>query len=505
MGTTNSHDKSSLDNHMAGILTDSALYINHREIPNKLLAQCKEVNFEAKILEVKDALENNSNSKYTKAEIDKQLAFIKQGQQHYYVMIAEEIFRIADDNNYGICKHLNQIYLFNGAFWAPIDKDTFQRFLGEAALNMGIIRFKAKLFHFKENLCKQFYSDAHTPILTANNNEVLINLQNGTYAITPQGSSLRPFNKDEMLTYQLSFKFDKNAKATRFQEYLDRVLPDKSKQLVLAEYIGYLFVRNGSATLKEEKVLLLYGVGANGKSVFFEIVNALLGKENVSNNSLKNLTNENGYYRASLASKLLNYASEICGKMETNIFKQMVSGEPIDARLPYGEPFIITQYAKMIFNCNELPKDIERTNAFFRRFLIIHFAETIPPHEQDKELHTKIIDNELAGVFNWALEGLNRLLKQKGFSKCEAIELAREEYKIQSDSILTFLLDENYKPSTTKSKPLKELYQEYSNFCHDNGYRRCGNKQFSKRLISENYVNSRNALGTIFFIEKINF
>ncbi len=183
----------------------------------------------------------------------------------------------------------------------------------------------------------------------------------------------------------------------------------------------------------------------------------------------------------------------------------MVSGEPIDARLPYGEPFIITQYAKMIFNCNELPKDIERTNAFFRRFLIIHFAETIPPHEQDKELHTKIIDNELAGVFNWALEGLNRLLKQKGFSKCDAIELAREEYKIQSDSILTFLLDENYKPSTTKSKPLKELYQEYSNFCHDNGYRRYGNKQFSKRLISENYVNSRNAQGIIFFIEKINF
>jgi putative DNA primase/helicase len=34
--------------------------------------------------------------------------------------------------------------------------------------------------------------------------------------------------------------------------------------------------------------------------------------------------------------------------------------------------------------------------------------------EQDKQLHIKIIENELSGVFNWVLEGLNRLF-QKNF------------------------------------------------------------------------------------------
>src|SRR5690606_16817975 len=110
-----------------------------------------------------------------------------------------------------------------------------------------------------------------------------------------------------------------------------------------------------------------------------------------------------GYARAMLANKLLNYATEINGKLETSTFKQLVSGEPVEARLPYGEPFTLTNYAKLIFNCNELPKDVEQTHAYFRRFLIVPFEVTIPGTEQDKELSKKIIESELSGVFNWVL------------------------------------------------------------------------------------------------------
>ena len=154
---------------------------------------------------------------------------------------------------------------------------------------------------------------------------------------------------------------------------------------------------------------------------------------------MQSLTNDNGYFRAKLANKLVNYGSEINGKLESAIFKQLVSGEPVEARLPYGEPFTLKQYAKLIFNCNELPKDVEHTNAYFRRFLIIPFDVTIPEHEQDKNLHTKIIEKELSGVFNWVLEGLNRLLEQKKFSDCEAAQQAVEEYKIECDSVQMFL------------------------------------------------------------------
>ncbi len=503
MKNENNSRKVNLDENIK-IYLNASQFPKHEVILNNILAQIGKVNFENRVIETTDDHENESISDSQKNETQRQLENNKPKLHHYLVLITEEILRIANEGNYGICKLQNEIYLYNGAYWKKIDKELFQEFLGEATLKMGVTKYKAKFFQFKEYLFKQFMSDAYRPTANTDKDVVKINLLNGTYIISVSGCKLVQFRREDALLYQLSFSYNQNSIAPIFDKYLNRVLPDKSQQMVLAEYIGYLFIKNGSKAIKEEKVLILYGSGANGKSVFFEIINALLGKENITNYPLQNLTDSKGYHRAKIANVLLNYASEISGKMEANVFKQMASGEPIDARLPFGEPFTLDQYAKLIFNCNELPKDVEHSNAFFRRFLIIYFSQTIPAHEQDKELHTKIIENELSGVFNWALEGLNRLLFQKGFTKCEAVEQAREEYKIQSDSILTFLQEENYQPSLTYSKSLKELYREYTFFCVDNGYRACGNKLFRKRLEDAGYGSDRNAQGRLIYIEKIN-
>lgn len=160
----------------------------------------------------------------------------------------------------------------------------------------------------------------------------------------------------------------------------------------------------------------------------------------------------------------------------------MVSGEPVEACLKYGQPFTMTEYAKFIFNCNELPKDVEHTNAYFRRFLIIPFDVTIPPPEQDKNLHTKIIDNELSGVFNWVLQGLNRLLEQKRFSDCEAAQQAIEQYKMESNSVQMFLNENQYKGSPKNFKLIKDLYLEYRIFCNDDGMIPFKKSNFIKQL-----------------------
>ena len=92
-----------------------------------------------------------------------------------------------------------------------------------------------------------------------------------------------------------------------FMKYLDRVLLDEDAQKVLAEYIGWIFT-----PLKLEKCLFLYGSGKNGKSVFVDIVEALLGKENISHESLSDMCGENGdRSRANLSGKLLNTCSDV--------------------------------------------------------------------------------------------------------------------------------------------------------------------------------------------------
>jgi putative DNA primase/helicase len=422
--------------------------------------------------------------------------------KHYLILSIENALKLAENNSWGLCKNNDFIYLYNGTFWAELDKETFQKFLGAAAEKMGVPKFSARFYQFKEHLFKQFLSTAYLPTPAIDKNKVLINLQNGTFEISSQGTKLRPFDRKDFITYQLPFEYNPEAKAPIFQAYLNRVLPDQERQRVLAEYLGYVFIKHGSNALKEEKALVLHGTGANGKSVFFEVVNALLGIENVSSYSLQSITNDNGYFRAKLANKLVNYASEINGKLESSIFKQMVSGEPVEARLPYGQPFQLKQYAKLIFNCNELPKDVEHTTAYFRRFLIIPFDVTIPPGEQNKQLHNEIIDAELSGVFNWVLDGLKRLLTQKRFSECDAAQKAVEEYKIDSDTVQLFLIEYGYKASTTTGMPLNTMYNEYDGYCIRNNFKPCSSRTIAARLRGLGYNVERKAYGNEVFAVK---
>lgn len=419
----------------------------------------------------------------------------KLNRSDYIVIVIDEILKVAAVNTWNICIKNGAIYLYNGQYWEQIDKPKFQNFLGRAAIKSGIEVNTAKYYAFKEQLYSQFVSAAYLEPPTASKGTTLINLLNGTFEITPQKQILRPFNAKDFLTHQLPFKYDPEAKAPIFKKFLDEVLTDKTKQEVLAEYLGYIFIN--PTVLKLEKVLILFGSGANGKSVVFEVVSALLGRENISGYSLQSLTNDNGYYRAKIGDKLLNYASELNGKMETDVFKQMISGEPLEARLPYGEPFTLTQYAKLMFNCNTLPKDVEHTNAFFRRFLIIHFDKTIAEKDQDKDLANKIINNELSGVFNWVLNGLKRVLLQKGFTYSEAIESMKEVYENESDSVKSFIDEYGYKPSLRDTTLVKKMYDEYRAYCFEDGFKPVNKTNFKKRLNHHKLYVKRAAVGYV--------
>jgi putative DNA primase/helicase len=203
-----------------------------------------------------------------------------------------------------------------------------------------------------------------------------------------------------------------------------------------------------------------------------------------------------------LANKVLNYASEISGKSDPNVFKQLVSGEPVEARFPYGQPFTLTDYAKLIFNCNELPAEVEHSHAYFRRFLILPFLETIPETEQDKQLAAKIIATELSGVFNWVIAGLNRLLHQRQFTHSEAVTEQVEDYRLQSDSVRSFLDDNDYAASTTHTIARKVLYAEYKVHCQEEGNRPVNSRNFAKRLESYGIQGGRRNFGHIHWLAR---
>lgn len=416
----------------------------------------------------------------------------------YQVIVVDEIMKAAVKHDWGLCTKDGFIYAYTGAFWQVTDEEDLKSFLSNAAVKMGVPALDARHFKFKDELYRQFLSSAYLSTPTERQS-VLINLANGTFEVSEGGQVLREYKREDFIKYQLSFDYDPDAKCPLFEAYLRRVLPDEDCRKVLAEFMGYVFTKN----LKLSKTLILYGSGANGKSVFFNIVNALLGKENISYYPLDTLTRSE-YQRAELANRLLNYASEINGKMETDMFKKLVSGEPVDARQIYKRPFDLYDYGKLMFNCNLLPKDTEQTDAFFRRFIIIPFNQRIPENEQDPNLSDKIIAKELSGVFNWVIDGLKRLLAQKGFTVSDSIKSQTENYRKESDSVALFTDDFNYVPSDTEYETLQNMYFEYKTYCQDNGYKACSNRTFKDRLNGMGFRSMKKMQGQVIFARKEN-
>ena len=446
-----------------------------KEVLNKLLEQIESIDFESRVFSRPKNFFNDDKAD----EFDDESSNNRLKDYHYQIEIVEHLKELAEKNDWGLAKHQGMTYVYNGAFWSNVERDTLKNFLGEAAEKMGVPKYKAMYFRFKNNLLEQFYASTYLEVPEKSYDTVMINLLNGTYEITSKGRGLRPFNRKDFIKYQLPFEYDEKAEAPIFHKYLKEVLPDKEDRKSLSESLGYVFI--SPRTLKLEKAVVLYGSGANGKSVFFEVSNALLGKENITNYSLQSLTDEKGYQRARLGGSLLNYSSDISAKITDNaIFKQLVSGEPVDARLPYRDPFILFDYGKLMFNCNRLPREAERSDAFFRRFHIMHFNVTIPDHKQNKGLHKEIIDGELSGVFNWMLVGLDRLLTQKAFTESEATKRIHKEYRRTSDSVLMFI-EECCEISSEYYTTIKDIYSEYKSYCFANGYMHVGNWNTIKR------------------------
>ena len=399
-------------------------------------------------------------------------------QKHLLVMCVNELLCKVKEQNFDLARKDDFIFAFNGAFWKELDRETIKDFLGRVAKKLSVHALEAQHYKFRNELYNQFLSAAHFEPIEQRSDVVLINSQNGTFEISKDSQTLREFRAKDFLTYQLPFEIDQTATCPMFQKYLDEVLPEKELQNIVAEFFGYVFTKG----LKMEKAMLLYGSGANGKSVLFDIMNALLGKENISNFSLSNLLEEHN--RALIAYKLLNYGSEINATRTRDEFKNLVSTEPIQARLKYGNSFTMENYAKLAFNCNELPKDFDHSNAYFRRLLIIPFRVTVPENKQDKTLANKIIAQELAGVFNWIIDGLKRLLKTEKFTESDIVKQTLESYKRESDSVICFVEEQR----EIVGLSLKTTYADYRAFSIDCGFKPLGRNNFAKRLQTHGFL-----------------
>lgn len=323
-------------------------------------------------------------------------------------------------------------------------------------------------------------------------NIIRINLKNGVYLISKDFRGLVPHDPSFNFKYVLKFDYDPEAQAPRFMQFLNEVQEEKEAQMVMSESVALALTK-----LNLHKCLLLVGEGLNGKSVFVDVITGVLGRDNVCSYSLSSLASDRQdatYNRAIMNEYLINMVTEMDAKdCNPEIVKTLIARESVLARLPFGKPFTIRDYATMIFCCNTLPRSSDISPGYFRRWMILYFLYQVPEDKIELDLAEKIIKNEKAGVFNWILEGVERLLQNNNFTCSPKIDKATKRFRIESDIVALFLEMNSYKKSDTHILG-PEMYAGFVQFCEDNGInRKCTRIQFYKRLENLGFEIKRHA------------
>ncbi|MDD5461851.1 MAG: phage/plasmid primase, P4 family [Methylococcales bacterium] len=415
-------------------------------------------------------------------------------QKHIKVAIIHTLIETAKRHNWHIIHDAGFFYIFNGAYWVPLLDSEVKQMLKDAAIKMSYTEIECRDSVFVDKLFQQSVQDGFF-IERSFTRQSIINLKNGSLVLNEDGVTLKPFDYRDFLTHQLDFSHDPTAINNTFLDYLEQVLPDADTRRTLQQVAGYLFVKG----LKMEKTFFLFGTGANGKSVFFEVLNGVIGSDNISNYSLESLTDAKGYHRAMIKDKIVNYGTDIrLTQIDPGHFKTLASGEPIEVRLPYREPFMMTDYAKLIFNVNRMDSaNIEHTHGFYRRLLIIPFNKTIPDDQQDRDLHKKILADR-PGVLNWIIEGAEQVIKNRDIFISAECETFKQQFLKETDSVAMF--EETIKEGMTGTiyfETVSDSYRDYKAFCLDAGHKALGRTNFSKRMQSIGFEKRKTKTGEV--------
>ncbi|MFQ7361166.1 DNA primase family protein [Clostridium perfringens] len=309
-----------------------------------------------------------------------------------------------------------------------------------------------------------------------NRNPYLVNVRNGLLDI--RDMSFKEHTPSYLSTVQLNVEYNPYANCPQFEKFLNEVLDCRLIPLV-QEIVGYLLTTNTAA----QKSFVLLGPARTGKSTLLWVVEyLLLGKKNVSNIPWQDIGDK--FKTAELLGKLANVFSDLPSKSidDTGIFKVVTGEDYLMAEKKNKNPFKFKPFARLVFSCNELPRNyVDRTEGFYRRLIIVPFSRQIEKSKIDKALKYKF-QREKEGILNWALEGLRRLYENNfEFSENELTDGVKKEYKRENNNVISFV-EECCEIDSLFSCSRIEIYEAYKEFCGEAGLKALSQIKFNKEL-----------------------
>lgn len=452
----------------------------------------------ANVMEYAKSIKNNA-----KARIETKLGYrISKGDKKASTELVSLIdseainkeFSQSDSGNAELLVHLNgdrirfnhsegKWLIWNGQFWQPDDNQNINELakqsaqyrqkqaitIADTSRKQVEVKFAVKSEdHHKVLACINSAKtiEAISTIATDWNMEDLcLQCDNGLLLLNEKVEFIN--GKPEfMISKSTRINYDKDEVCLLWEQSILEIFSyDKEMVQYFQRCVGYTL----TGQTNEQKFFLLYGTGANGKSVIFEILRELLGDYAINTrfDTFERKYNKQSNEVARLHNYRLVTANESgdTKKLDSELLKEVTGGDRVTARKLYNESFDFSPQFKLWLASNSLPTVTDTSLGFWRRVQIIKLFEIFIGDKADLDLVHKL-KGELPGILNWAVDGFKQYAKT-GLNPPKKVTNAVDEYKSDSDIVAKFV-DECIIESINDVVTAKYLYQCFSKWYDEN-------------------------------------
>lgn len=393
-----------------------------------------------------------------------------------------------------VCLYNSQLWFFDGIRYVN-DKDLLERMVYDYCAGQ-----KSR---FVNEVIEQL--KMRSPIIDKEK-EFKIKLANG-YLYQGQ---FNPYSYNEFTPYFIDLNYNPDIEPVpEVDDYLNKLSNnDPIYREYILEVIATSLITNREFKRAIAKFFVFVGGGGNGKGTLLQIITQILGEENVSACSISELNDEK--YLSNLVGKLANLGDDIpnepIDKRQMKNLKNISSGDTIQLRRLYENPFTARVNPTLIFTSNHKVKTFDKDYSYKRR------VRWCPMYTRPEKIETDFISKlttseALQYWIKLIIQAYENIYENKDLVECEIVDKFTSEYHRENDSTIEFL--ELLPDVDIEYKRPPQVYEIYKDWCDNNGETVQQKNRLREAILDRGFIvkqvkrkNLNNGMGAKVYVRK---
>lgn len=287
-----------------------------------------------------------------------------------------------------------------------------------------------------------------------------------------------------LISRALPVDYDPQAACPLWDAFLERFLPQDEVRRFVQVFTGL-----GLTGLPIQKLIYHYGKGANGKSVFLEVVTRVLGElaMTLQSETVTGMAERSAQQASPDLARLYGRWFVRVPELPADepireaLVKKLTGGEAIPVRNLFKGQFEFVPVAKAHMSGNGFPRIDGTDNGIWRRMAVVEWPVTLAPEEQRN--FADVVGEfmaEATGILNWMISGALAYLAE-GLHEPDAVKAATQDYRDEMDPIGLFVAAcvEALEGGQVTGR---EMYEAYKAWSEASGLRPWSEARFGKTM-----------------------